>query len=278
MAAWELEIEDGTMKLVKLDSRPVIALLLAASMLLAISAVSEAAVDGVDARKRVTHSRHFLGDGRENATALSETRDEYDGSSGSGTRSGRTKSGMQALSASAPSAAPNSDFWFYLVDVELYADNDRDGYFSGIDLLFDIDTYYSSAEIYAVAYLSWEGGPWEEYAVTEDFTIFGSSGTDDYVVVTDLVSGYPTGDYDLLIEVFDAYSGEFLAWFGPEDTSELAFLPLEDMERDTPQNSVTRITVNNGGGGSIDIALLALLGLFVLAGRCQGVRRRPASL
>jgi len=266
------------MKLVKLDTRPAIALILGAGLLLAISAVSEAAVDDGDARTRVTYSKHFFGDGRDNATELSETRDEYDASSGSGTRSGRSKSGMQALSTSAPSAAPNSDFWFYLVDVELYADEDRDGYFSGIDLLFDIDTYYSSAEIYAVAYLSWEGGPWEEYAVTEDFTIFGSSGTDDYVVVTDLVSGYPTGDYDLLIEVFDSYTGEFLAFSGPEDTSELAFLPLEDMERDAPRNSVTRITVNSGGGGSIDIILLALLGLFVLAGRHQGFRRRPAFL
>ena len=91
-------------------------------------------------------------------------------------------------------------------------------------------------------------------------TIFGSSGTDDYVIVTDLVSGYPRGDYDILIEVFDAHTGEFLAFFGPEDTSELAFLPLEDMDRDAPATE-TRITVNNGGGGASDIFLLMLLGI-----------------
>ena len=39
--------------------------------------------------------------------------------------------------------------------------------------------------MFAVIFLSYEFGPWEEYAVTEDFTIFGSSGTDDYVIVTD---------------------------------------------------------------------------------------------
>jgi hypothetical protein len=147
-----------------------------------------------------------------------------------------------------------------MADVELYGDSDRDGYYSGIDLLFDVDTYYSLADIYAVAYLSYEGGPWEEYAVTEDFTIFGSSGTDDYVIVTDLVSGYPLGDYDILIEVFDADTSEFLAFFGPEETSELAFLPLEDMDRDAPVTE-TRITVNSGGGGASDLFLLMLLGI-----------------
>jgi len=168
--------------------------------------------------------------------------------------------------------SPNADFWFYLADVELYGDSDRDGYYSGIDLLFDVDTYYSVADIYAVAYLSYEGGPWEEYAVTEDFTIFGASGTDDYVIVTDLVSGYPKGDYDILIEVFDADTSEFLAWFGPEDTSELAFLPLEDMDRDAPAPE-TRITVNSGGGGASDLLLLALLGFSAAFPGLRRVRK-----
>ena len=125
-----------------------------------------------------------------------------------------------------------------------------------------------------MAYLSFDGGPWEEYAVTEDFTIFGTSGTDDYVIVTDLVSGYPRGDYDILIEIFDADTSEFLAWFGPEDTSELAFLPLEDMDRDAPAPE-TRVTVNSGGGGSTDLLLLALLGsLAAVAGHRRFTGRR----
>ena len=172
--------------------------------------------------------------------------------------------------------SPNSDFWFYLADVELYGDSDRDGYYSGIDLLFDVDTYFSVADIYAVAYLSFDGGPWEEYAVTEDFTIFGTSGTDDYVIVTDLVSGYQRGDYDILIEIFEAATSEFLAWFGPEDTSELAFLPLEDLDRDAPAPE-TRVTVNSGGGGSTDLLLLVLLGSFAaVAGHRRFTGRRRA--
>jgi len=207
--------------------------------------------------------------------AIKESRDEYDELAVSGTSNGKTRSRAATKNSSGQLMSPNSDFWFYLVDVDLFADDDRDGFYSGVDLLFDVDTYYAVADIYAVAYLSLEGGPWEEYAVTEDFTIFGSSGTDDYVVVSDLVSGYPTGDYDLLIEVFDADTGEFLAFTGPEDTSELAFLPLEDMDRDAPA-SVTRITVNHGGGGSFSWSTLLLLASCVAFAVRRQARRLPA--
>ena len=78
------------------------------------------------------------------------------------------------------SADPN--FWFWDVDVDLFADYDNDGYFYGIDLWFDADTNYSIADVYAVVYLSYEFGPWEEYAETEDITLFGASATDDYTI------------------------------------------------------------------------------------------------
>lgn len=253
----------------KLDRKPVIALLLATALLTVISVTSTAAVAGDDG-KRVTVSTHLQGDGRDKAVAIRESRDEY---APLGSSAQKTRDRTQTKASSNPSMSPNADFWFYLADVELYGDSDRDGYYSGIDLLFDIDTYYAVADIYAVAYLSYEGGPWEEYAVTEDFTIFGSSGTDDYVIVTDLVSGYPRGDYDILIEVFDAHTSEFLAYYGPEDTSELAFLPLEDIDRDTPVTD-TRITVNSGGGGASDLLLLAVLAALASAFGRRRIRRQ----
>ena len=260
----------------KLDRKPVIALLIASALLVVVSATSAAAVVEKEGSKRVTYSTHLKGDGRDNAIAIKETRDEYEPLGSTGDSQKKTRSGTQSKATSGDPMSPNSDFWFYLADVELYGDSDRDGYYSGIDLLFDVDTYFSVADIYAVAYLSFDGGPWEEYAVTEDFTIFGTSGTDDYVIVTDLVSGYPRGDYDILIEIFDADTSEFLAWFGPEDTSELAFLPLEDMDRDAPAPE-TRVTVNSGGGGSTDLPLLVLLGSFAaVAGHRRFTERRRA--
>jgi hypothetical protein len=163
--------------------------------------------------------------------------------------------GRQGTATIGASADPN--FWFYDVAVTLFADADRDGYFWGIDLRFDADTSYAAADVFAVLYLSYEGGPWNEYAETEDITLFGTSAFDDYIVETELVSGYPKGEYDILIELYDAYDGSFLASIGPEDTSELSYLPLEDSTRDSSGN--TQVVVNSGGGSLGWLLLFALL-------------------
>lgn len=161
----------------------------------------------------------------------------------------------------------NEDFWFYDAWVELYYDEDHDGYYTDIDLVFDADTVYSAAAVFAVAYLSYEGGPWNEYAVTDTFWIYEQSAEDEYLIETTLVSGYPRGDYDLLIELYDAYSGQLLADFGPDATDALAYLPLEDQGRDTPKTVVTVVHTEHGGGGSMGWLLLGALGLAAIGRR-----------
>ncbi|MDJ0748816.1 MAG: choice-of-anchor H family protein [Woeseiaceae bacterium] len=157
----------------------------------------------------------------------------------------------------ARSGDPN--FWFYEADVVLFSDFDNDGYYFGIDLMFDADTTWAAADVFAVVYLSYEYGPWNEYAETEDFTIYGASGDDSYIIETELVSGYPTGSYDILIELFDAFDGTYLTSIGPDDTSELALLPLEDSVLDTPAGTTTQVVVSSGGGGSVGFFLLCAL-------------------
>ena len=212
------------------------------------------------AEERISTSNHVVKGGRDNPTHTLETREEYEALEATGERDkSQTRGGFSKFGAdSVLSESGSYDFWFYEVDVVLFNDDDRDGYHHGIDLLFDVDTNYISADIYAVMYLSYEGGPWNEYAATEDFTISGTSGTDEYVVVTELDSGYPTGSYDLLIEIFDAWDGTYLGSFGPADTAELSSLPLEDYNRDAPVVVVEqRTTVSRGGGGAADGWLLA---------------------
>ncbi len=220
--------------------------------LISMAAIS-IAQEPVATNKRVSESSHYAGGGRAQGTAVKESLDEYDELALIGERAGKTRSPDQAKTTASQAQALNFDFWFFLTDVELFRDVDRDGHFSGIDLLFDADTIYTAADVYAVVYLSLEGGPWNEYAVTEDFTIFGATSSDEYVIVTDLLSGYPTGSYDILIELFDAFDNSLLAFIGPTDTSELGFLPLEDIDRDTP------FIVHDGGGGSLDWLVLLLL-------------------
>jgi hypothetical protein len=165
--------------------------------------------------------------------------DEFGKLQTEGTRSTRaTTSPTQKGGEAVLQSAGNSNFWFYDADVEVAAD------------------------VYAVIYLSYEFGPWNEYAVTDVFTLLGSSGTDEYIVETELVSGYPTGSYDILIELFDAYDDAYLASFGPDDTSELALLPLEDSTRDVASTGSPQVVVNSGGGGSL--SWLLLLGLLAV--------------
>ncbi len=247
------------------------------SLLLAGSAI--AAANPADAELRVSESSYFSDDGRDQKTANRISTDAFE----PGTRIGRRSlkaAGIESQKAgpAAVSRTPNTDFWFYTADVELFGDEDRDGYFHGIDLLFDADTVYVSADVYAVVYLSEEGGPWFEYAETETFSIYGASSDDEYVIVSELLAGYPRGSYDILIELFDTWDNSFVADFGPENTSELAFLPLEDAERDTPVTSPNVVVINRGGGGAADgwtIAALALMAAGLLLRRRY--RTQPAT-
>jgi hypothetical protein len=240
---------------------------------LTVSGAGQAAPDATeDVRSSI--SRHHVDGGREDPLVSSESTDEYESlvTSGSRSKSGTRGEISKLGSGSDATQSANLDFWFYEADVQLFNDDDRDGFFHGIDLLFDADTIYSAAEVYAVVYLSLDFGPWNEYGITEDFWIFGASGTDEYVLVTELMSGYPTGDYDLLIELFDAVDNSFLASFGPDDTSALSFLPLEDFNRDAPIDDIP-VAVSHGGGGAADAWTISILLLLLVVSAARKIWR-----
>jgi hypothetical protein len=250
------------------------ALFVAGLLALTVSGASQAAADTAD-ESRSSISRHYAEGGRDNPTFTSESTDDFEALVKSGTRSKlATSAGVSKLGSGAEATqSVGNDFWFYDVDVDLFADDDNDGYFHGIDVLFDADTIYSSAEVYAVLYLSLDFGPWNEYGQTEDFWLFGSSADDDYVLVTELMSGYPTGDYDLLIELFDAGNNSFLASFGPDDSSALSFLSLEDFHKDEP--IIDRpVAVSHGGGGAADTWTISILLLLLVASAARKIWRR----
>lgn len=151
------------------------------------------------------------------------------------------------------------DFWIYDASSELFYDLDRDGFFHGMAITFDADVSAGWADIYAELYLSRNGGPWNLYYTTRVFSILDADSNDAYEVVTDLDFGYPSGDYDVLIELYDADSGDFLADYGPDDDAALAWLPLEDAELDTPYRNYNQGSYGGGGTGPALLVLIALL-------------------
>ncbi|MEO0344669.1 MAG: choice-of-anchor H family protein [Pseudomonadota bacterium] len=170
------------------------------------------------------------------------------------------------LRRKAPTAADaqsiNQDFWIFDATTAIAGDLDGDGFYTRLELDFDADTVYEQAWVYAVVYLSLEGGDWIEYGETAVFDIYGASGGDAYYFDADLVSGFPTGYYDVLIELYDDFDGRLVATFGPGQSADLFDLPLESETVDAPFEPV--VVVTEEGGGSASPGLIALLSVALL--------------
>jgi hypothetical protein len=165
-------------------------------------------------------------------------------------------------------AAASPDHYIYDADVALFDDFDSDGFFHFISVRIDADSIRDSAWVYAELYLSADGTNWELYHSTDDFWIGGATADDEFYVETELVTGYPTGYYDLLIELYDADLGTYSDEFGPNQSDGMSLLALEDATQD-PKPAVV---VLDGGGGAFTGAWLPVL---LLAGWWG--RRRAAS-
>ncbi len=156
------------------------------------------------------------------------------------------------------------DTYVYDATTDLFSDYDNDGHFHRLRVRFDADTLFTSSVVYAEIYVSADGKAWELLYTTKDFTVFGSDPNDDYEVETDLVSGYSTGQYDVLIELHDAADGTLLDEYGPNESPKFSLLPLEDSGRD----GVVEDSGHHGGGGAVSWLMLpGLLGALVLKRR-----------
>jgi MYXO-CTERM domain-containing protein len=164
------------------------------------------------------------------------------------------------------------DAWIYDATTDIFADSDGDGYYRFLRVQFDADTIHSFDYVYAEIYLSADGTAWEHLYSTKDFAIWGSDPDDDYEVETELVSGYSTGLYDVLVELYDADTGELLDEYGPNESSLFSLVPLEDSGRDgivvVPPPVVV---VEESGGGAV--SWLGLAGLVA----ALALRRRRAA-
>jgi hypothetical protein len=162
--------------------------------------------------------------------------------------------------------AAYGDSWVYEATTDVFADRDADGYFRYLRVRLDADSIYASAWVYAEIYLSADGNSWEHLYSTRDFEVFGSDPDDDYEVETELVSGYVAGLYDVLIELYDADTGELVDEYGPNESPEFSLLPLEDAGRDGVV--VVIPDEHHGGGGAVSwLGLAGLLGTLVLRRR-----------
>lgn len=156
------------------------------------------------------------------------------------------------------------DSWVYEATTDVFGDTDADGYFRFLRVQFDVDSIFTHAWVYAEIYVSADGNAWEHLYSTQDFEVFGSDPDDDYEVETELVSGYPAGLYDVLIEIYDADTGELVDEFGPNESPEFSLLPLEDSDRDGVVVPPPPSHHHGGGGAMSWLALAGLAGALTL--------------
>lgn len=154
--------------------------------------------------------------------------------------------------------ANNQEFWIFDSWVEFYRDNDSDGYFNHFAVEFDADTEFSSAQVYARLYLG-KNETFKEYHTTSHFNIYADNSTDSFVVESELLSGFPAADYEVLIELYDAYNDELVAVFDGNDDADLYLLSLESKDYETAQVVIVR-----EHGGSVGLYLFLLLALLFI--------------
>ena len=179
----------------------------------------------------------------------------------SGTNTGMTSDIKAALIIDS-SYVVHEDITIYDASTDLISDFNGDGFYHRFSVTIDADTVFDTSYIYARLYLSFEGGPWNHYATSDNYHIHGDSALDTFVIETELADGFPAGYYDVRIELFDADYDEWLLSYGPYDDASLSALPLEDSYFDDQSPIViypveTQVVVT-GHGGSISWGLLFL--------------------
>ena len=164
------------------------------------------------------------------------------------------------------------DIFVYDASVELISDFNYDGFYHRFSVSVDADTVYETAYVYARLYLSYEGGPWNHYATSDNYHIYGDSELDRFVIETELGEGFPTGYYDVRIELYDADHDIWIDTYSSYDDADLLELPLEDSYYDEEYNTVeylteTEIIVSGHGHGAMSWLLLTIPTLLVAVRR-----------
>ena len=188
---------------------------------------------------------------------LTETPDQLNGKATAKTRtaimSDTSKSTLKSKNSHAVQKTSSdyyADFSIYSAVSFLHDDFDDDGFYQTFSVTFDADIYsYTDnpfGEVYALLYLSKNGGPWTHYYTTDTFIIEGESDLDEYEVISTFMSGYTTDHYDVLIDLYQVGYSDVVASLSSDDTDALYALPIESAEYD--EYYIEEVEIHHGGG------------------------------
>lgn len=202
--------------------------------------------------------------------ALTQTPDQLNGKATAETRATRLSNQKNIFKKSNKSLVTQSngndhyaDFTIYGATTLLQDDYDGDGFYQTFSVIFDADIYsYTNnqfGEVYALLYISKNGGPWTHYFTTDTFIIEGDTDLDEYEVITTFLSGYSSDHYDVLIDLYQEGYSELVATYSSDDSNALYALTLESADYDEPYIEVIEVR-----GGSIYWLALLLLSAYLI--------------
>ena len=170
---------------------------------------------------------------------------------------------QQQLSSVKKAKGAHHSFGIYQAYSQLIEDIDSDGYFQTFSVTFDADVYssfgYEEADVYAEMYLSFNGGPWIHYYTTDVFRLYGDSPDDEFEVYTTLQQGYQTGEYSVLIDLYEVGYSDVVASYSDYDSASLYALPLESADYDFEYIYVSYSEGHSGTFNGFSLALLAAI-------------------
>ncbi len=130
------------------------------------------------------------------------------------------------VSAEINSQANSFEIYDSWISFEL--DEDNDGYYSQFSVNFDADYAPGHADVYADIFIRSEGEEWYLLHETDIFSIYSTESDDLYSVSIALNSDFPTGQYDILIDLYEAGVSGIVATAEHDNDSDLYGLFLED--------------------------------------------------
>ncbi len=251
----------------KITTRPVTTILSKFAFLALLAGLSASAMAATDSVNRTSKSISFVQntqpDKLEKDTRLKQASAEIQAPLSK--QGFRQESTAKALKIVTISSTSNTGISIYDAFTELISDFNDNGFYHRFSVIVDADTIYDTAYVYARLYLSFEGGPWNYYASSDNYHIYGDSDLDTFVIETELGDGFPPGYYDVRIELYDADFDSWLLSYGPYDDASLSALPLEDSYYDD-QYPVTIypvesqiIVASHGGAASAWLLLLPVI-------------------
>ena len=184
----------------------------------------------------------------------------------------RAESSVAAARIVGASYISEGVMWIYDATTDLISDFDGDDFYHRFSVTIDADTQYERSNVYARLYLSYEGGPWNHYATSGVYAIYGDSELDAFVIETELGDGFPPGYYDVRIVLYDADIDASVVNYGPYDDTSLSTLPLEDSFYDDIYSGSyypveTEVVIAGSASGSMSLWLLMVPALLTVIRR-----------